>query len=249
VRLEYEHGGEGSRLLVALHGLGATRHVWDAMLSGGRWCGRWIAPDLRGHGASAHAASYALGAHAQDIAELIQTAGTFDELFILGHSMGGAIALALASGWFGVQPARVFGLGIKVVWNDDELAGMRKIAAAPVRTFETETEAVARYLKFSGLAGFAAPESPTALAGIAQSGSAWRLANDPKTATIGPPPMTALLAAARAPVHLACGDRDTMVTLEQLAVYDPGARALAGGHNAMIENPTAVWSWIEETLA
>ena len=125
MKLDTDRGGDGPRLLVLLHGLGATRHVWRPMLAGGRWGGSWLVPDLRGHGASPHATNYGLGQHAADVTELVQSAGAWEEIVILGHSMGGAIALALASGWFGIQPSRVFGLGIKVAWSDDELGGMR----------------------------------------------------------------------------------------------------------------------------
>jgi pimeloyl-ACP methyl ester carboxylesterase len=249
MKLEFDRGGEGTRLLVLLHGLGATRHVWRGFLNARRWNGSWIAPDLRGHGASAHASSYALGLHAADVAETIQSLGTFDEIVVLGHSMGGAIALALASGWFGVQPARAFGLGIKVSWNDEERTGMAKMATMPVKTFASKEEAVARYLKISGLAGLAAPNSEAAQAGVVQTKDGWRPAFDPATASIGPPPMRALLAAARAPIHLACGEKDTMVTREQMAEYDSDARALPGGHNAMVENPNAVWDWIDGFVA
>jgi pimeloyl-ACP methyl ester carboxylesterase len=249
VKLESDRGGDGPRLLVLLHGLGATRHVWRPMLASGRWRGSWLAPDLRGHGASPHATSYGLGQHAADVAERIQGTSAWEEIVILGHSMGGAVALALASGWFGVQPARVFGLGIKVAWSDDELAGMRKMAAAPVRTFESKDEAIGRYLKVSGLAGLIAPESTEAAAGVARSDAGWRLAFDPATASIGPPPMRELLAAARAPIHLARGETDALVTHEQLASFDTDAADLPGGHNVMVENPGAVWDWIESKSA
>jgi pimeloyl-ACP methyl ester carboxylesterase len=244
MKLEHDHGGEGSRLLVLLHGLGATRHVWRGFLDTKRWNGSWIAPDLRGHGASGHASSYALGLHAADVAETIIGAGNFREIVVVGHSMGGVIALALASGWFGIQPKRAFGLGIKVAWTDDERAGMAKMATMPVKTFASKDEAIARYLKISGLAGFAAPDSPAALAGVVQTKEGWRPAFDPATASIGPPPMRELIAAAQAPIHLACGEKDPMVTREQMTVYDADARALPGGHNAMVENANAVWDWI-----
>lgn len=249
MKLEADRGGDGPRLLVLLHGLGATRHVWRPLLASGRWQGSWLAPDLRGHGASPHAISYGLGQHAADVAELVQDAGAWEEVVILGHSMGGAVALALASGWFGTQPACVFGLGIKVAWSDDELGGMRKMAATPARTFETKDEAIARYLKVSGLAGLIAPESAEAAAGVTHAESGWRLAFDPATASIGPPPMRELLAAARAPIHLARGETDALVTHDQLAAYDSDASDLRGGHNVMVENPTAVWDWIESKSA
>ncbi len=245
MKLEANRGGEGSRLLVLLHGLGATRKVWTKFVAANRWTGRWIAPDLRGHGASAHAEDYSLNAHATDVAELVRGA---EEIVVLGHSMGGVVALALASGSFGIAPARVFGLGVKVHWNDDELAGMRKMAATPARLFESRNDAVARYLKVSGLTGLIAPDSAEALSGVTQSGDSWRLACDPATASIGPPPMEALMAKAEAPIHLACGATDAMVSRAQLAAYDRNAHQIAAGHNAMVENPSAVWNWIDELL-
>jgi pimeloyl-ACP methyl ester carboxylesterase len=249
MKLATDRGGESARLLVLLHGLGATRQVWRDFLTADRWRESWMAPDLRGHGASPHAKNYSLGVHAADVAEQIQNAGDFNDIVVVGHSMGGMIALALASGWFGVQPARVFGLDIKVSWNDDELAGMRKMAAAPVRSFATRDEAIARYLKVSGLAGLTGADSPEATAGVIQTAEGWRLACDLATASIGAPPMRALMTAARAPVHLARGEADAMVTREQLVAYDSDARDLPGGHNVMVENPGAVWDWIESKRA
>ena len=248
MKLEFDCGGGGPRLLVLLHGLGATRHVWTNFIAAGRWNGSWIAPDLRGHGASAHACDYSLNAHASDVAELVRGAGEWSEIVILGHSMGGAIAMALASGASGSVPARVFGVGVKVAWNEDELTGMRKMAAMPVKFFATRDEAIARSLKVSGLSGLIASDSPGAIAGVTETQEGWRLAYDPATASIGAPPMKELMASARAPIHLARGAADAMISLAQLAIYDANARDLPGGHNVMVENPGAVWDWIDGNL-
>jgi pimeloyl-ACP methyl ester carboxylesterase len=228
MNLSYDHGGEGERLLVLLHGLGATRAVWKPMLTSSRWQGRWIAPDLRGHGASDHAGDYSLDAHAADVAALV--AG--HDVTVLGHSMGGAIGLALAHR----LRARVFGLGIKVAWSADELAGLAKMANAPARHFPTRDEAAARYLKVAGLA--AGGEE-----GVIEDTQGWRLRADPATAKVGPPPMARLTAGVEG--HLARGARDHMVSLADLQVYDPNAIDIAGaGHNAMVEQPRAVWDWL-----
>ena len=40
---------------------------------------------------------------------------------MLGHSLGGVVALALGSGRFAVPVQAVIGLGIKVVWADEDL--------------------------------------------------------------------------------------------------------------------------------
>jgi pimeloyl-ACP methyl ester carboxylesterase len=144
----------------------------------------------------------------------------------------------------------VFGVGIKVAWSDEELRGLVAMAAAPVRTFPSKDEAVARYLKVSGLAGLVAAEAAMAEAGVVERDGFWRLAADPKTALVGAPPMTALIAAAQAPFHLARGQGDRLMTHEQLRAYDPGAVDFAGlGHNAMVENPDIVWRWIEGRVA
>lgn len=249
MRLQYDAGGKGARLLLLLHGLGATRQVWGPLISCNRWNGRWIAPDLRGHGASAHASSYALGLHAADLAKLVSNTGSWDEIVILGHSMGGAIALALASNWFGIRPKCVFGLGIKVAWRDNELTALQQTAATPARHFATQDEAIARYLKISGLFGQIAPDSSVAASGVTRDGEGWRLASDAKCASIGAPPMSALMAASTVPVYLARGESDVLVSANELVAFDPQPCQMAGGHNAMVENPSGVWAWLDEKLA
>lgn len=239
MKLEHDRGGEGGRLLVLLHGLGATRNVWRGFLDAKRWSGCWIAPDLRGHGESPYGASYALADHAEDVAELIDGAN----VTVLGHSMGGAVALELASGKYGFVPARVFGLGVKVVWNADELAGMAKMAASKHRFFAARDEAIERHLRIAGLSGLVPHEDGAR--GVKQTEEGWRMAQDPAVATVGAPRMAELIAAAKAPIHLGCGEKDHMVTREQMAAFDSDARSLPGGHNAMVEHPAAVWDWIE----
>ena len=238
MKLEADRGGDGARLFVLLHGLGATREVWAPLAPLVQ--GRWIAPDLRGHGASPHAKNYGLGLHAADVAELVDA----DDVVVIGHSMGGAVALALASGWFGFMPRAVFALGIKVAWSQDDLAGMRKLAASAPKVFPTKDEAIARYLKVSGLHGLVTTDA----SGVAETDGGWRLAYDPATASIGPPPMIELTHAAAAPIHLARGESDPMVRLGELADHCTDACNLPGGHNAMVENPAAVWDWIASRL-
>jgi len=233
MKLAFDNGGTGGKLLVLLHGLGANRDVWSAMLKSNRWDGSWMALDLRGHGASAHAQSYAPDDHAADVAETIGTA--WQEITVLGHSMGGAVALKMAGR---MKLARVFGLGIKVAWSADELAGLERMAATPVKWFATRDDAVARYLKVAGLA---ASDNP----GVVQGENGWRLAADPAVARVGPPPMRDLIEAAEAPFHLARGASDRMVTLEQLRQYDSEAVDIPdAGHNAMVDRPGEVWDWV-----
>lgn len=99
-RLWVQEGGRGEPTLLLLHGLGASGEVWAGVrdLLDQRWPGRWVIPDLRGHGRSGHAPPYSFGQYAADVAMRF-TAG--ERVLVLGHSMGGVVGLAPASGWFG----------------------------------------------------------------------------------------------------------------------------------------------------
>src|SRR5688572_8069530 len=110
-------GGEGEPLLLLLHGLGATGDVWSGWWPAlaRRWPGRWLAPDLPGHGGSAALPAYTFDALAEALVPLVEPAG---RTVVLGHSLGGVVALALAAR---SSVAAVVGLGIKVSWNDEEL--------------------------------------------------------------------------------------------------------------------------------
>jgi pimeloyl-ACP methyl ester carboxylesterase len=59
------------------------------------------------------------------------------------------------------------------------------------------------------------------------------------------PSVAGLLRSAEAPLLLAAGDRDPMVTLEQMRRIDATARVFEGvGHNAHWEAPERVWDFI-----
>jgi pimeloyl-ACP methyl ester carboxylesterase len=244
-----EEGGDGADLLVLLHGLGSTGAVWTPLREfiDARWRGRWWQPDLPGHGRSARASGYSVeeSAHTLGLAlgPRVRPAG---RLVILGHSLGGAIGLALASGRFGVQPSVVFGVGIKLLWTDEDLQRMQTLAAQPAKQFAAEKDAWERYLKVSGLAELASTGSAVAARGIVEDGQRWRLAMDPVANGVGKPAFAALAAAARCPVHLARGGRDALVTLDQTRELDSNATDLGtSGHNVMVESPQALWAWLE----
>jgi pimeloyl-ACP methyl ester carboxylesterase len=62
------------------------------------------------------------------------------------------------------------------------------------------------------------------------------------------PPVAAVLRQAAAPLRLAAGEKDPMVTLEQMRRIDPAARVFPGvGHNAHWEAPERVWEFIAES--
>lgn len=237
--MRVQSGGRGDPVLLLLHGLGATGDVWAGMrpLLADRWPGRWCAPDLPGHGGSAPLDSYTFDTFSASIASLVRS----ERVVVIGHSMGGAIALTLAGGDFDVDVAGVVGLGIKVCWSPEELTKARSLAQRPVTWFETREEAAERYLRISGLAGPIDPSDDAVSRGLQERAGRWRLALDPSAFGVGAPDMPRLLAQAQSPVVLARGERDRLVSHEELAALVPEPLSLPGlGHNAHVEEPAAV---------
>ena len=239
-------GGHGDRLLVLLHGMGANASVWEPLLSvvERSWSGRWLAPDLRGHGRSVREGPYGIGAHAADVAALIE-AEAAGSVTLAGHSFGGAVAGLLASGWFGPRVSAVAAFGVKIEWTEGEIEKAREMSRRPAPAFATREEATERYLRVSGLAGLADPSSATAVAGVLAADGRFQVAMDPRAYGAVGPSIAGLLRLATAPLRLAAGERDPMVTLEQMRRVDPAAQVFAGvGHNAHWEAPDQVWPFI-----
>jgi pimeloyl-ACP methyl ester carboxylesterase len=245
VDLYVEEGGSGSALLL-LHGLGANGDVWKGMLPSIRegWKGRWLIPDLRGHGRSAHRGPYSIASLAADVACLFEQD---EEIVVAGHSMGGLVALALATHWFGIRVRRAVAFSVKIRWTPSEIAKFHQLSEAPVRWFDSEAEAVDRYLKISGLIGHVTADAPGARSGVCERDGRYRLAADPRTYRVVGPDIGSLIAAVRSPFRLAAGSKDPMVELSQMVPYDPKAFLFEGlGHNAHVEDPAKVWAFIAE---
>jgi pimeloyl-ACP methyl ester carboxylesterase len=100
-------------LVVLLHGITSNGMVWAPIASALAGGCQVVAPDLRGRGRSAGLPSpYGLGAHAADVAALLEAFGAdggagADVTVLVGHSMGGFVA-ALAT--TGTARGRVHGL-------------------------------------------------------------------------------------------------------------------------------------------
>jgi pimeloyl-ACP methyl ester carboxylesterase len=96
--IHFKRGGTGEPTLLLLHGLGGTGEVWRGLEEqlAERWPGNWIVPDLPGHGRSVENAPYSFGRMTAAVAEAVTGVGP---LVVLGHSLGGVLALTLSSGW------------------------------------------------------------------------------------------------------------------------------------------------------
>lgn len=236
-----ERGGAGGPLLVLLHGLGGNSALWQSLKPSlaMHWVGRWIAPDFAGHGRSPHRGPYSIERHAADVAALLEGE---NDVTVVGHSMGGLIAMAIASNRFGVRPKRVAAFSVKTRWSDEEIARAQSISRAPVRLFDRRADAVDRYMLVSGLKELLAPDSTAALSGVVEENGYFRLATDPLAYSLGIPEVGKIAAAVDAPLELLCGELDTITDCEQMRLLGRPVIALRGcGHNPHVEAPELLW--------
>ena len=85
-----------------------------------------------------------------------------------GHSLGAGVSLCLGSGFFRPDVRAVVGVGLKVIWTDDDVTGMAKVAAKGVRHFDTRDEAADRFLRQAGLDGLVGNDHPATTTGVTQ---------------------------------------------------------------------------------
>src|SRR5215204_1727793 len=94
-RVSYRTGGSGPALLL-LHGITNSSETWEHVAP--RLAERFtvIAPDLLGHGRSATPrGDYSLGAHASGARDVLTSLG-IERATVVGHSLGGGIAMQFA---------------------------------------------------------------------------------------------------------------------------------------------------------
>lgn len=96
-RIAYlEAGQPGAPVAVLLHGIGSSSSTWERVLPVLGRSLHVVAPDLMGHGRSAKPrGDYSLGAFASNLRDLLLALG-LDRATVVGHSLGGGIAMQFA---------------------------------------------------------------------------------------------------------------------------------------------------------
>ena len=97
VVLAYDDAGSGYPPLVFVHGAACNRRFWDQQLPRFSSAHRVVAVDLRGHGESdAPSERYTVRLFAEDLASTSTQLG-IESPVMIGHSLGGLVALDFAS--------------------------------------------------------------------------------------------------------------------------------------------------------
>ncbi|TMV16208.1 alpha/beta hydrolase [Paenibacillus thermoaerophilus] len=238
--LAYGEFGQG-RPLVLVHGFCGSSAYWRLTAPELARHFRVITPDLRGHGASGlpQNGGCSMEELAGDLARLIEKLA-LDRPIVLGHSLGGYAALALAETRSGVLGG--FGLVHSTALPDSPEAqanrdrGIARIRGEGLRPYVEEL-----------VPKLFAPEHRESMADTVREMIEAGWATNPEGAVRTlegmkrRPDRSAVLREAAVPVLLVAGERDAVVPPERTFVADgPHIRAVRlakAGHMGMLETP------------
>ena len=259
VTLALTHTGDGPAL-VLVHGVGATRSIWARVVEQLADGHAVTAVDLPGFGDSPPVGpGFDLDEVADAVAEGLAAAGVPRPFALVGHSLGGAVALTLAHRHpdmvdrlvlvapAGLSPrppwlAEAFGLAASV------LVPVRRLAGGPL-----VGSAAARALMLTGTVHDGArlhPDDARIILGA--SARAVRLREG--IVAVAAADLRPLLVGLTAPPGLVWGERDAVVPADGLDAVralrpDARARLLPGtGHVPMLEAPAAFADALESVL-
>jgi pimeloyl-ACP methyl ester carboxylesterase len=246
-RLAIDESGTGDPL-VLLHGIATDRHIWDMVVPTLASSRRVVTLDLPGFGQSQPVdEGYDLSRVAERIARGLAGRGLRGPLDLVGHSLGGGVAITLAA----LRP-RLIGRLILVA-----PAGMRPLPAPISRLLATSADAAlsarrravsltemawGRRLLLAMTAADGAGLPPT-LARQMVEASATARRTEAALAVITSSDLRPVLASVRAPLGVIWGEADRTVPLRALDVVlcaRPDARVVrlpGAGHVPMVEQP------------
>ena len=262
VDLVVAEAGEGGRPLLLVHGFTGAKEDfgdwWEALAAEGWWV---LAPDLRGHGASAKPEGeehYSIATFARDVLAVADAAG-WDRFALLGHSMGGAIVqeVVLAAperverlvlmdthhGAFDIASPDVVQTGVDVIRSQglDALLDLLEALAAPPKGPEARVrEARPGYVAWNR-------EKLRAVAPGMYASLAMELVTRPDR--------LAELAALHVPTLVIVGDQDEpglVAAAERMGAALPHATHVVvadAGHSPQFEAPDEWWAALRAFLA
>ena len=246
-----QRGDPRSPCVVLLHGGGANLHWWDEIAPSLAERFSVVCLDFRGHGDSDHPEELVIGAFHRDLEALVAELGHRD-IALVGHSMGGHIALDYAA-----RHANVWGLvAIEVSFGAATRERRRtRLALSLRRSYATRDEAIARYRLMPSTPGV----SERVREALAEHsirelpGGRFVYKFDPRWFGLPPSPHERL-EDVRCPSLVIRGDHSTLLTgegAESVVAKLPSARLIeisGAGHNVHLERPIEVIVAITEHL-
>jgi len=259
LRLHYQDfGTAGKPVMVCVHGGAANGHWFDFVAAGFTPDHHVLALDQRGHGDSAWAEPPAYSYH-DYAADLDKVAAKLDlrDFTLVGHSMGGMVAMVYASTYPG-RMARLVIVDTSINLSEERLSAMRGVGSREGSSYASREDLVARYKLRPGnslapldvqrrIAGHSARQFPD---------GGWRHKFDRRVYALreqmdGMPCWDRI----RVPALLVRGDRSPRITPEILAAVQARAPQVElatvadADHHVTLDNPTGFVEAVRPFLA
>jgi pimeloyl-ACP methyl ester carboxylesterase len=240
--------------LVLVHGGAAHAHWWDhigPLLAHDR---RVVALDLSGHGDSGRRDHYTLDGWADEVLAVARAAGITDPPIIVGHSMGGFVALR-AAGLFGsgLEGIVVIDSPVQDI-TPEEQAARESRAFGPLRVYPTREAAIARFHPMPDQATLPYVLDHVASTSIRAVEGGWSWKFDPAVFGRSRGALTLLR-------HLDCRvalffaehgivpPTTTELMYDKLGQLAPVIEIPAAGHHVMLDQPIALVTGIRTLLS
>jgi len=247
-------GTAGARGLVLVHGGAAHARWWDhiaPLLTADR---RVLAVDLSGHGDSGRRAAYSLDGWAEEVRAVATAGGIAGPPIIIGHSMGGFVALR-AAGLFGTHLEGIVVIDSPVQdLTPEDRAARQQRAFGPLRVYPTREAAISRFHPI--------PDQPTlpyvlhhvADTSIRAVDGGWSWKFDPAVfgRAQGTPQLLKQLDCRVALFHAEHGivpPHTTELMYDSLGQLAPVIEIPAAGHHVMLDQPIALVTALRTLLA
>jgi 3-oxoadipate enol-lactonase len=266
IEIAYEEHGSGTRPFVLLHGFTGSRRDFAPRVAELAALGRVVLPDLRGHGESTNTGDtngYTFDQLARDLLGFLDALG-IERCDLLGHSMGGMIALRAALSWQERFASLVL-MDTSARVPDDLARGPIELAARVAREAGmTQLATILRARSSSPEAGRTDADRRLEAEWGDRYWTEWRFPNyhamDPHAfgalgaAIFDQAPLESRLAEICCPTLVMVGSGDTgfLVAADELVRDIPGARLAVipeAGHQPQLENPAAWLAALGDHLA
>ena len=247
-------GDVADRNIVLVHGGAAHSHWWDhiAPLLANGW--QVVALDMSGHGDSGRRDRYSLDTWAREVMAVVTDAGVAASTVVIGHSMGGLVALRLAS----LAGARIAGAvaidsPVRDIAPEDRAARQHR-AFGPLRVYPTREAAVSRFHPVPDQPVLAFIAAHVAATSIRPAEGGWTWKFDPRVFARDHL-TTELLTRLGCRVALFRAERGLVTPQQGEVLYDRLGRVAplieipVAGHHIMLDQPIALVAALRTLLA
>ena len=247
-------GSPAATGIVLVHGGAAHARWWDhvaPLLAADR---RVVALDLSGHGDSGRRDSYKLELWASEVLAVAAEAGISGPPVIIGHSMGGFVALRAASLYGSrLEGAIVIDSPVRDL-TPEQRAAREQRAFGPLRIYPTREAVLARFRPIPDQPVLPYVKAHIAATSIRAVNGGWSWKFDPRI--FGRPQFTpALLTRLACRIALFRAEHGTMsrqlaeVMYDKLGRLAPVIEIPAAGHHVMLDQPIAMVTGIRTLLS